>query len=138
MASQKNPSFFGSQKTISIKNCSPKMATSRIQQVCKNLSESARAFLASVWSLNETSESKLLIIERPVCASTSEFEYVTIDSKTLTLVWSPPGVDLSAGNWKSKLLHFQEFGNPPKAGCEDENGEFCEEYTGTVQIVLLS
>ncbi|CBY37655.1 unnamed protein product [Oikopleura dioica] len=84
---------------------------------------------ASVWSLNETSESKLLIIERPVCASTSEFNYVTIDSKTLTLVWSPPGVDLSAENWKSKLLHFQEFGNPPKAGCEDENGEFCEEYT---------
>lgn len=94
-------------------------------------------FSASVWSLNETSESSRLIIERPVCASTSEFEYVTIDSKTLTLVWSPPGAEISADKWKSKLLHFQEFGNPPKAGCDVENGEFCEDFTGNVQIYFM-
>jgi hypothetical protein len=78
-----------------------------------------------------------LIIERPVCASTSEFEYVTIDSKTLTLLWSPPGAEISADKWKSKLLHFQEFGNPPKADCDVENGEFCEDFTGNVQIYFM-
>ena len=90
--------------------------------------------LETAWTVNELSDSKMYIIERPACARTDDFEYVTIDSKTLTLLWSAPGQELTRDSWNSKLIHFQEYGNPPKAGCDASKDEFCEDYTGTVRI----
>ena len=106
----------------------------------KHLSDNGEFFSsrASAWSVNELSDSEKYIIERPTCASTDEFDYATIDSKTLTLLWSAPGDELSVDKWKSKLVHFEEYGNPPKAGCDASKDEFCEDYTGTVQRYLLT